>query len=382
MPGALDRLRVIDTTHVLAGPFAAYQLAVLGADVIKVEDPSDPDQARMQGSDPALTDARMGTAFLAQGSNKRCVALDLKTDEGRAALLALVDGADVFVENYRPGAFDALGLGYDALARRNPGLVYCSISAFGATGPRREQTGYDNVIQAFCGMMAATGTTETGPLKCGMPVIDYATGTTAAFAIAAALLHRARTGRGQHVDVSMLDVALMLMSAPMTGYLWNGAHPQPAGNDFFFATLGCYDTADEPLMIAASNLAQQDRLWRLLGRPEMICHDNNTRIARHGAEKAALAEVFATRTAAEWEHRLLGARIPAARVRRLEEALADPQVAARPVLARHDAGGPGGAGLTVPLAGFTMSVSPPALHSPPQPVGAAGADVTWRAGQD
>ena len=378
MGGALEQLRVIDTTHVLAGPFAAYQLGVLGADVIKIEDPNDPDQARMQGSDPALTDAGMGTAFLAQGSNKRCMALDLKTPEGRDALLALVEAADVFVENYRPGAFEALGLGYDALSARNPGLVYCSISAFGATGPRRAQTGYDNVIQAFCGMMAMTGTGDSGPLKCGAPIIDYATGTTAAFAISAALLHRARTGRGQHVDVSMLDVALMLMSAPLTGYLWNGAHPQPAGNDFFFATLGCYDTADEPLMIAASNIAQQERLWRLLGHPEMIQSANNARIAAHAAEKALLAEVFATRPAAAWEESLLAARIPAARVRRLEEALADPQIAARGVLGTHDGWGAQGQGLRVPLAGFTLSETPPELRSAPQSVGAQDGDRRWR----
>ncbi len=378
MGGALEQLRVIDTTHVLAGPFAAYQLGVLGADVIKIEDPNDPDQARMQGSDPALTDARMGTAFLAQGSNKRCMALDLKTPEGRDALLALVEAADVFVENYRPGAFEALGLGYDALSARNPGLVYCSISAFGATGPRRAQTGYDNVIQAFCGMMAMTGTGDSGPLKCGAPIIDYATGTTAAFAISAALLHRARTGRGQHVDVSMLDVALMLMSAPLTGYLWSGAHPQPAGNDFFFATLGCYDTADEPLMIAASNLAQQERLWRLLGHPEMIQSANNARIAAHAAEKALLAEIFATRPAAAWEESLLAARIPAARVRRLEEALADPQIAARGVLATHEGWGAQGQGLRVPLAGFTLSETPPELRSAPQSVGAQDGDRCWR----
>ncbi|MCT4370053.1 CoA transferase [Yangia mangrovi] len=378
MGGALERLRVIDTTHVLAGPFAAYQLGVLGADVIKIEDPNDPDQARMQGSDPALTDAEMGTAFLAQGSNKRCMALDLKTEDGREALLALVDGADVFVENYRPGAFEALGLGYEALFARNPGLVYCSISAFGATGPRREQTGYDNVIQAFCGMMAMTGTEASGPLKCGAPVIDYATGTTAAFAITAALLQRTRTGRGQHVDVSMLDVALMLMSAPLTGYLWNGAHPQAQGNDFFFATLGCYDTADEPLMIAASNLSQQERLWRLLGRPERIQQENNARLAAHAEEKALLAQIFATRPAAEWEEILLAERIPAARVRRLEEAMADPQIAARGVLGRHEGWGPDGRGLTVPVAGFSLSESPARVRTPPEPVGGQLALARWR----
>ncbi|WP_212524077.1 CoA transferase [Actibacterium sp. MT2.3-13A] len=381
MARAFDGLRVIDTTHVLAGPFAAYQMAVLGAEVIKIEDPNDPDQARMQGTDRVLTDAKMGTAFLAQGSNKKAVALDLKTEAGRAALLRLVDEADVFVENYRPGAFEALGLGHEVLRARNPGLVYCSISAFGATGPRRAQTGYDNVIQAFCGMMAMTGTPGGPALRCGAPVIDYATGTTAAFAITAALFHRTRTGQGQHVDVSMLDVALMLMSAPAAGFLWNGVHPEAAGNDFFFATLGCYDTLDEPIMIAASNLAQQERLWRALGRDDLIRQDNNARLDAHAEEKSALSTILATRGAADWEEFFIARRIPAARVRRLEEALADPQLRARGVFQRHRVPGHSLDGLTVPVAGFTMSACPPRLEFPPQPVGAQTADILSADGQ-
>src|SRR5207248_6918364 len=153
-----EGIRIIDITHVLAGPFAAYQLAVLGADVIKVEHPDEPDQSRETGADCALNRRNMGTSFLTQGSNKKSITLDLKTEAGREILKKLVGRADVLVENYRPGAFEALGLGYDALLKINPRLIYCSISAFGQDGVRREQTAYDHVIQANSGVMASTGT--------------------------------------------------------------------------------------------------------------------------------------------------------------------------------------------------------------------------------
>jgi crotonobetainyl-CoA:carnitine CoA-transferase CaiB-like acyl-CoA transferase len=164
-----EGIRVIDVTHVLAGPFATYQLAVLGADVIKVEHPDDPDQSRGAGTDKELNRRNMGTAFLTQSSNKRSITLDLKQAKDRAILKKLVTTADVFVENYRPGAFDALGLGYDALAAVNPCLIYASFSAFGQEGPRGVQTAYDHVIQATSGIMAMTGTPEVIRSSSGRP---------------------------------------------------------------------------------------------------------------------------------------------------------------------------------------------------------------------
>src|SRR5215813_4288236 len=178
MTRPFEGIRVIDATHVLAGPFATYQLAVLGADVIKVEHPDEPDQSRQNGTDKALNRANMGTSFLTQGSNKRSLALDLKSERDREVLKKLVATADVFVENYRPGAFDALGLGYDALSAINPRLIYASFSAFGQHGPRGPQTAYDHVIQATSGIMAMTGTKDVHPVKFGAPAIDYATGMT------------------------------------------------------------------------------------------------------------------------------------------------------------------------------------------------------------
>src|ERR1043166_2135145 len=218
-----EGVKVLDCTHVLAGPFAAYQLAVLGADVIKVEDPNEPDQSRESGSDHALNRALMGTGFLTQGSNKRSIALNLKTEGGREALKRLVkDWADVLVENYRPGAFKALGLGYEELSRLKPKLIYASMTAFGQEGPRGNQTAYDHAIQATSGITAATGTEASGPIKTAAPVIDYATGTMGAFAISAALYQCLRTGKGQYIDMAMLDVALIMQSSHITDYLHSG----------------------------------------------------------------------------------------------------------------------------------------------------------------
>jgi crotonobetainyl-CoA:carnitine CoA-transferase CaiB-like acyl-CoA transferase len=363
-------LRVIDTTHVLAGPFASYQLAVLGADVIKVESPEEPDQARAQGSDRRLTNARMGTMFLAQASNKRAITLNLKRPGGVAAMKRLVQTADVFVENYRPGAFDALGLGYEALSAINPRLIYCSISAFGHGGPRGHQTGYDNILQAMSGIMAMTGTKDSAPQKCGAPVVDYATGTMGAFAIATALFQRERTGSGQHIDLSMLDVALVLSGSHIAAHGWNGAHPEPHGNSFPFATLGCYQAQDAPLMISASNLRQQRRLWTALGRPEMIKQNNNQRLDAYAVEAAALVEIIATRTADEWETFFQAHRVPAGRIRRMEEALADPHIATRVVVHRHGPA-PGLDGpLTVPVAAFRLRHGGPSVETAPRQVGA------------
>lgn len=376
MKPVLQNIRVLDLTHVLAGPFAGYQLAVMGAEVIKIESPEEPDQARYQGSDAALNDAGMGTAFLSQASNKKSLALNLKTETGRQVLRQLVLTADVLIENYRPGAFDALGLGYADLSAINPRLVYCSISAFGSTGPKRELTAYDGVVQAYSGMMAMTGEPGTAPVKCGAPVVDYATGTTAAMAILAALLQRSQgDGLGQFVEVAMSDVAMILASSHLTGYLWNGAHPEQKGNRYPFATIGCYQASDAPLMVSASNLRQQRRLWEALGRADLVKHNNRDRIKGYADEAKTLTEIFATESVDHWEQLLREHRVPVSRVQRMEAMLADEHVQGRKVLHRFSDEAGTLAGLTVPVSGFQLSRSPVQVTSPPQAVGAQSHDL-------
>jgi crotonobetainyl-CoA:carnitine CoA-transferase CaiB-like acyl-CoA transferase len=335
MPRPFEGIRIIDITHVLAGPFAAYQLGLLGADVIKVEDPNDPDQSRDSGTDNDLNHAGMGTGFLTQGSNKRAITLNLKTEQGRAILKKLATTADVLVENYRPGAFEALGLGYEDLRKINPRLIYASFSAFGQGGPKRERTAYDHVIQSTSGIMAMTGTPEVNPIKIGAPAIDYATGTMGAYALSAALFQRERTGEGQRVDMAMLDVAMILMASHLTGYLRNGKHPKPSGNRMPHATSMAYCTADGIVMLGASNLRQQKRLWTVLERPDLIKRTNDERDVDHDREMRALTEIMLTRSATEWEEFLQERHVPASRVRTMGEALADPQLQSRGLLHRH-----------------------------------------------
>ena len=375
MTRPFEGIRIIDITHVLAGPFAAYQLAVLGADVIKIEHPDEPDQSREGGTDRALNRRNMGTSFLTQGSNKRSITLDLKQEAGREILKKLVAGADVLVENYRPGAFEALGLGYEALLKINPRLIYCSISAFGQDGVRREQTAYDHVIQANSGIMASTGTEEVNPIKIGAPAVDYATGTMGAFALASALFQRERTGKGQHIDLAMLGVAMMMQASLMTGYFRNGTEPKPHGNKQPFATNSAYDAKEGIVMIGASNIRQQARFWRAVERPDMIKTDNEARVDDREREAATIADVIKTKTADEWEVYFQARHVPAARVRTMAEALADPHFTARRVFHKFDAvpglDGPVG----VPLAAFKFAHGGPSIETAPREMGADSESV-------
>jgi crotonobetainyl-CoA:carnitine CoA-transferase CaiB-like acyl-CoA transferase len=365
-----EGIRIIDITHVLAGPFAAYQLAVLGADVIKVEHPDDPDQSRDSGTDRMLNRRNMGTGFLTQGSNKRSITLDLKTEDGRDILKQLVAKSDVLVQNYRPGAFAALGLGYEDLLKVNPRLIYCSISAFGQDGVRREQTAYDHVIQATSGIMASTGTEEVNPIKIGAPAVDYATGTMGAFALSAALFQRERTGKGQHIDLAMLGVAMMMQASLMTGYFRNGTQPKPHGNKQPYATNSAYDTKEGMVMIGASNIRQQARFWRAVGREDMIKKDNESRVDDREREAAIIADIIKTKTAEEWEVYFQARHVPAARVRTMAEAVADPHFATRRVWHEFDSV-PGIEGpLGVPLAAFKFAHGGPSIEHPPHEMGA------------
>jgi crotonobetainyl-CoA:carnitine CoA-transferase CaiB-like acyl-CoA transferase len=365
-----EGIKIIDITHVLAGPFAAYQLGLLGADVIKVEHPKDYDQSRDSGGDRALNRQQMGTGYLTQASNKRAITLNLKHEKGREILKKLVKDADVLVENWRSGAFPALGLGWDDLRPINPRLIYCSMTAFGQEGPRGEQTAYDQLIQATSGMMAMTGTPDVNPIKTGAPVIDYATGTMCAFAISAALFQRERTGRGQYIDSAMLDVSLMLMGSHITSYLRTGHEPKPKGNRMDRASSQLYQAKDAPLMIAAGNRGQHERLFDAVGRRDIAAqssHDEREQL--YEQQTAELEKIIAQRSADEWEQFLQARHVPAGRVRRLSESLTDPQLKTRGVLHEHHTiegiEGP----VTVPLAAFKFADGGPSIESPPPRLG-------------
>ncbi len=337
LPAALAGYRVLDLTHVLAGPFCCHQLAVLGAEVIKIEPPQKPDMMRAEGPDAELAEQGMGLHYQSQNAGKKAISLDINSDDGREVFTRLVSTADVLVTNYRRNSQQRLGLDWQSLAQINPRLITCSITGFGHTGPKADDAAYDNVIQAFSGLLSATGHDQKAPVKVGPPVLDYGTGAQAALAVTSALLLRERTGAVTHPDVAMLDAALMLMTSSVTETAYTGKSPVPSGNSNpNRAGYGCYETADGRIMIGAFTSRQNAMLWRALGNEERAAEVNDLQPAnldaRYLEDREAFRAVFMQRSATEWEELLNNAGVPAARVRNLEEALSEPQIHSRSVV--------------------------------------------------
>lgn len=380
---AFEGVRVVDITHVLAGPFCTYQLALLGADVVKIEEPEAGDYMRGRGSDEDLRSLGMGDHYLCQNANKRSLALDIKTSEGLDIARRLVAGSDVLVTNFRSGALEALGLDPKSLTEANPKLVYCRLTAYGSDGPMGDYRAYDNVVQAMAGMMMTTGTPATGPLKAGTPVLDYASGTMAAFAISSALFARHATGRGRVLDVSMMDTAFMMMSPSIMSWLTSAKPARPHGNDHALAAASCYETADGSLlMLGCCTQEQFETLCGLIGREDLLGDERFARVRHQDPHRAALAEELATtmreRTADEWESLLIG-HVPAARVRRLEEALDLPQIAHRDVLGRYREPS-GDREVTVPQAAFVDAEDPARIDRPPPGLGEHTSEILGELG--
>jgi len=268
--GALTGVRVLDLTNVLSGPFCTLHLALLGAEVVKVENPKAGDLARVLGNVPKLNKMLMGTSFLAQNANKRSLTLNLKAEEGKDVFKKLVAKADVVVENFRPDVMPRLGLGYPVLAGINPRLVYCGISGFGQTGPDADKPAYDQIIQGLSGVMDVNGDERLHPLRAGFPLCDTVGGLNAAFAILAALYHRERTGEGQMIDVALIDSIMPLMGWVAANLLIGGQAPIPMGNDNFTAApSGTFRTLDGHVNIAANKQEQWEALAEVVGVPEL-----------------------------------------------------------------------------------------------------------------
>ena len=374
MADLLRGIRVLDLTNVLAGPFCCYQLAQLGAEVIKVERPGSGDLARQLGADPDLNARFMGASFIAQNAGKRSITLDLKPAEGREVFLRLVATADVVVENFRPGVMDRLGLGPDVLTAANPRLVYCAISGFGQDGPIAGNPAYDQIIQGLSGVMSVTGDADTAPLRVGYPICDTVGGMTAAFAIAAALAGRARSGRGEVIDVSMLESTLATMGWQVSNWLVAGVPPQPIGNqNMTAAPSGAFRTASGLLNIAANQHAQFVTLCSLIGRPELATDPRfagrEDRKRNRAALTVELEAALAARPAVEWAALLNSQGVPAGEVLDLPQALDHPQIAARDMHRSFDDVA-GREKVTVLRAGFRLAGGDPGPTAPPPELGA------------
>lgn len=375
MADLLRGVRVLDLTNVLAGPFACYQLAALGAEVIKIEMPGTGDLARQLGADPDLNRRNMGVSFLAQNAGKASVVLDLKSPLGRAAFLRLVDTADAVVENFRPGVMDRLGLGADTLRTRKPSLVYCAISGFGQDGPLRDNPAYDQIVQGLSGVMSVTGDADSAPLRVGYPVADTMGGITAAFALVAALFRRERTGAGETIDVSMLEATLVAMGWAVSNWLIAGVPPRPMGNDNMTAApSGAFRTGDGLLNIAANRQEQFETLCGLIGRPDLAADarfaERENRKAHRAALTAEIELALTSASAAHWAHLLNRHGVPAGEVLSVEAALAHPQVSARGLIREFPETEAIGQPIRVVRTGFRLASGDPAPGSPPPLLGA------------
>lgn len=327
-------VKILDFTQVLAGPFGSYQLALLGAEIIKVE--------RREGEDMRRTplsrewaDRGMAPAWLAINGNKRSLTLDLQKPAAVEIVKRLVANADVVMENFRAGVMDRLGIGYAALSEINPRLIYCAVSGFGQTGPYSNEAGYDGKIQALSGIMSLTGHAEMGPTRAGFAVCDVLSGMTAAFAVSSALFQRTHTGKGQFVDVSMLEASLAFLSTQVADFTVAGHRQEQFGNQAISrkVTANLFRANNSFLLLAVNNDKQYEALMRTIGRADVLDDprfaDWFQRKEHEAALRAIIEEALAAADAKTWEKTLNDAGAPCASIWRIEEVIDHPQIVAR-----------------------------------------------------
>ena len=365
----LDGLTILDFTRVLAGPYCTMQLADLGARVIKIEQPGRGDDTRAWG--PPFVRGE-SAYFLSINRNKESVALDLKHSRARGILDTLVSRADVIVENFRPGTMERLGLGYDTLAARHSRIVYCSISGFGQTGPRRAEAGYDAMMQAEAGLMSITGPADGPPFRLGVAIGDIATGMFAVQGILAALYARERSQRGQRVDIAMLDAVTALLTYQASIAFATGDTPSRMGNRH--PSIAPYDTftaADGEFVLSVGNDDQFRRLAGILRRPELGIDpqyaSNADRVRHYDALRDTLSRLFSAWARADLLAALTAAGVPCSAVRSVTEALQDPQLSAREMIVplEHVSAG----GIRVLGSPLKLSETPASVRTPPPALG-------------
>lgn len=338
---SLKGVRVLDLTNVLAGPFATLHLALCGAEVIKIETPGSGDLARKLGNVPDFNKKNMGTSFLAQNSNKKSITLNLKDEKAKEIFKKLVKTSDVVVENFRPGVMKRLGLDYETLSEINPGIIYCAISGFGQTGPDAFKPAYDQIIQGLSGVMAINGDETLNPLRAGFPVCDTVGGINAAFAIMTALYYKEKTGKGQFVDVAMLDSIMPYMGWVAANLLIGGKHPVLMGNDNFTAApSGTFVTKDGYINIAANKQEQWEDLCDVVGVPELKedarFKERDTRKANRKLLTPLLEAKLKEKETGYWAEALNAKGIPSGEILSLFDALTQPQVKHRNAIAEID----------------------------------------------
>ena len=331
-PPALDGIRVIDFTHFIAGPYCTMIMGDLGADIVKIENPMSGGD-NMRAFRPQI--AGESGPFIWANRNKRSVAIDLGTSAGREVVVELISKADVLVENFSTGIMERFGLSYETVSKLNPGLIYCSISAYGREGSLKDRTGFDPIVQAESGFMAVNGFEDREPIRTGPAIMDISTGMTACNGVLAALAARARDGKGQKVEVALFDVATTMVGFHAMNVLLTNIEPRRIGNNSFdTAPMGVFNAADGPFYLAVANDRLFERLARdVLGRPDLVANPKFTTNADRNAHRddlfASLNEVFGKEDREHWLARMRKAGVPAGAVRTLTNAFASPEMIAR-----------------------------------------------------
>ena len=364
-PLPLAGVKVMDLTQIMAGPYCTMMLADMGADVLKVEKPNGGDDTRRMG--PPFIEGE-SAAFLGINRNKRSIVIDLRSDDGREIARRMARASDVLVQNFRPGALERMGLGYEQVREINPAIVYCTISGFGATGPYARRGGFDLVAQGMSGLMSVTGHPGGPPTKVGVPVTDLNAGSFAAIGILTAYINRLRTGRGQHVDTSLLEGGVAYTFWESAIYFATGQSPAPKGSAHQLnAPYQAFRTTDGHINIGAANQATWERLCAAIGRDELLTDarfaEPRLRMDNLDALVTTLQDTFAQRTSDEWLIALDAAGVPAGPIYDIEAVYADPQVQAREMRVETDhpiAGRVSGIGIPVKLSDTPGTVRRPA----------------------
>ncbi len=382
MNRAFANVRILDFTRVLAGPFASFQLALQGADVVKIEHPEGEDTRKIARS-REWAERQMAPIWMAVNGNKRSLTLDLQKPEAVAVVHRLVRDADMVVENFRPGVMERLGIGWPQLSAINPRLIYTAISGFGQKGPESRTPSYDGMIQAMSGLMAMTGTAESGPTRAGFAAADMITGLSAAYAMSTALYQRTHTGRGQFVDVAMLDAVLNLLAQQVAEYTVTGDVAGRVGNlsPSRKPTADLFAGRDGFILLAVLTDKQYRQLFTVLERPDVLedprFADWFLRMENGVALKAEIESALATDSAANWEQRLRAADIPCARVWGIDEITTHPQLAHRGILQQVESEF---GKLTLAGPAFRMAEGEGGITRPPPRLGEHSAEILGEAG--
>ncbi len=374
MAQPLAGVRIADFSHVIAGPLATYFLCLLGAEVIKVEPPTG-DVLRNYTQRKELRG--MAEPFIGANAGKKSIVLDLKSEFGQEAARRLIAKSDIMVENFRPGVIDRLGLGYETVRESNSGLIFCSISGYGQSGPMRDYPAIDQIIQSVSGLMGLSGEPDSGPMRVGFPIVDTYSALLAAFAIQSAYIQRERDPerRGQYIDMSMLDASLVMMASVINPLVISDIEPKRTGNRGFSLapTADTFETLKDQITIGAVQQNQYERLCAALDRPDLLSDsrfaDPDARMAHDKELQAELARTFATKTALEWEAILSEAGVPAGAVRPVRDVLNLPQLEGRDLKLEIDVPNPAVSHTTILNAGFRFAHDGPGVSAPPPQLG-------------